>query len=112
MWKWRSLIGQLKAKHSVKDYCINGKYTFWHKRTKQKDSQTKIYVDSGRVLQKNHCSDNLLLLCILSKMRSSVYRQQLLVAIMMHLSQQLSGINAVSGKYISTLPLSVPRSVY
>lgn len=74
--------------------------------------QTKIYVDSGRVLSENHCSDNLLLLCVLSKICSSVYRQQLLVAIMMHLSQQFSGINAVSGKYISTLPLAVSHSVY
>ncbi|CAJ1074351.1 solute carrier family 2%2C facilitated glucose transporter member 2-like [Xyrichtys novacula] len=32
---------------------------------------------------------------ILSLIRSSVYRQQLLVALMMHLSQQLSGINAI-----------------
>ncbi|KAM6968871.1 solute carrier family 2, facilitated glucose transporter member 2 [Tautogolabrus adspersus] len=32
---------------------------------------------------------------ILSLIRSSVYRQQLIVALMMHLSQQLSGINAI-----------------
>lgn len=32
---------------------------------------------------------------ILSLIRSSVYRQQLFVALMMHLSQQLSGINAI-----------------
>ncbi|XP_029316919.1 solute carrier family 2, facilitated glucose transporter member 2 [Cottoperca gobio] len=32
---------------------------------------------------------------ILSLIRSSVYRQQLCVALMMHLSQQLSGINAI-----------------
>ena len=36
--------------------------------------------------------------CVVShlfQLRSSVYRQQLLVALLMHLSQQLSGINAV-----------------
>ncbi|KAE8290158.1 Solute carrier family 2, facilitated glucose transporter member 2 [Larimichthys crocea] len=33
---------------------------------------------------------------ILSLIRSSVYRQQLVVALMMHLSQQFSGINAVA----------------
>uniref|UniRef100_A0A8C4NYN7 Solute carrier family 2, facilitated glucose transporter member 5 n=1 Tax=Dicentrarchus labrax TaxID=13489 RepID=A0A8C4NYN7_DICLA len=32
---------------------------------------------------------------ILSLIRSSVYRQQLIVALMMHLSQQLSGINGI-----------------
>ncbi|KAM3843160.1 LOW QUALITY PROTEIN: solute carrier family 2, facilitated glucose transporter member 2-like, partial [Diretmus argenteus] len=32
---------------------------------------------------------------ILSLIRSSVYRQQLIVALMMHLSQQFSGINAI-----------------
>lgn len=36
--------------------------------------------------------------CVLSKICSSVYRQQLFVALMMHLSQQFSGINAVSHK--------------
>uniref|UniRef100_A0A671YVA0 Solute carrier family 2 member 2 n=1 Tax=Sparus aurata TaxID=8175 RepID=A0A671YVA0_SPAAU len=38
---------------------------------------------------------NLLLLCVLPKIRSSVYRQQLVVALMMHFSQQFSGINAI-----------------
>lgn len=37
---------------------------------------------------------------IFSLIRSSVYRQQLIVALMMHLSQQLSGINAIF--YFST----------
>uniref|UniRef100_A0A8C4II72 Solute carrier family 2 member 2 n=1 Tax=Dicentrarchus labrax TaxID=13489 RepID=A0A8C4II72_DICLA len=44
--------------------------------------------------QRNHCSDGLRF-CILPKIRSSVYRQQLIVALMMHLSQQLSGINGI-----------------
>lgn len=44
-------------------------------------------------------SDALLSLCFFSpQICSSVHRQQLLVALMMHLSQQFSGINAVSGR--------------
>uniref|UniRef100_A0A3Q3JL80 Solute carrier family 2, facilitated glucose transporter member 5 n=1 Tax=Monopterus albus TaxID=43700 RepID=A0A3Q3JL80_MONAL len=43
----------------------------------------------------NHCSDHILRLCIPSQILSSKYRRQLLVALMMHLSQQLSGINAI-----------------
>lgn len=39
---------------------------------------------------------------ILRLLRSSVYRQQLFVALMMHLSQQFSGINAVRSIYLST----------
>lgn len=35
---------------------------------------------------------------IIELFRSPVYRQPILVAIMLHLSQQLSGINAVSEK--------------
>lgn len=43
-------------------------------------------------------SDTLLSLCFFSaQICSSVHRQQLVVALMMHLSQQFSGINAVSG---------------
>lgn len=37
---------------------------------------------------------------ILRLLRSSVYRQQLFVALMMHLSQQFSGINAVRLIYL------------
>lgn len=33
-------------------------------------------------------------------LRSSVYRQQLFVALMMHFSQQFSGINAVRSIYL------------
>lgn len=39
---------------------------------------------------------------ILRLLRSSVYRQQLFVALMMHLSQQFSGINAVRSIYLYT----------
>lgn len=35
---------------------------------------------------------------ILELLRSPLYRQPILVAVMLHLSQQLSGINAVSGQ--------------
>lgn len=41
---------------------------------------------------------SVLMFCILLKIRSSLYRNQLFVALMMHISQQLSGINAVSDK--------------
>lgn len=37
---------------------------------------------------------------VLSQICSPVYRQQLTVALMMHLSQQFSGINAVSDEHI------------
>lgn len=37
---------------------------------------------------------------VLAQIGSSVYRQQLTVALMMHFSQQFSGINAVSDKRI------------
>lgn len=37
---------------------------------------------------------------VLSQICSSVYRQRLTVALMMHFSQQFSGINAVSDKHI------------
>lgn len=36
---------------------------------------------------------------VLPKICSSTYRQQLTVALMMHFSQQFSGINAVSNEY-------------
>lgn len=43
----------------------------------------------------------------LPKIRSSVYRQQLIVALMMHLSQQFSGINAVSCSDYGNMPFSL-----
>lgn len=42
---------------------------------------------------------------IIELFRSPVYRQPILVAIMLHLSQQLSGINAVSKKALKEIVL-------
>ena len=74
---------------------------------------SSIFVHSSCALQeKKKKKKNLLLLCVLPKIRSSVYRQQLVVALMMHFSQQFSGINAVSDKLISTLHFfNVSRSL-
>lgn len=40
---------------------------------------------------------------VLPKICSSLYREQLTVALMMHFSQQFSGINAVSNEYVIQL---------
>lgn len=44
---------------------------------------------------------------VLPELCSSVYRQQLTVALMMHFSQQFSGINAVSDKRITPVNIGL-----
>lgn len=52
-----------------------------------------------------------MLLSFLFQIFSSVYRQQLVVALMMHLSQQMSGINAVSVSCSSWLNFHKHRKI-
>lgn len=75
----------------------------WNEKISEITKRIQICISCITGLE-NHCSDNISLVYILSKIRSSVYRKQLIVALMMHLSQQLSGINAVSGKLILPVP--------
>lgn len=92
----------LKTLHSVTDdhhFIPNLLNCACFPAVKEKHRNALGWNDSGLQVPSLDRSDAVLLLCFFSpQICSSVHRQQLLVALMMHLSQQFSGINAVSGR--------------